>query len=59
LLRESYSTIQDQRDCDDAARKNTTLATQGITGFYTAPNDWISQVRVFSTRSAKVNSRSA
>jgi hypothetical protein len=33
LLRESYSAIQDQRNGDDAARKSTTLATQGLNTF--------------------------
>jgi hypothetical protein len=33
LLCESNSAIQDQRDRDDAARKSTTLTTQGVHRF--------------------------
>jgi hypothetical protein len=33
LLRKGYSAVQDQHNRDDPARKGTTLAMQGITGF--------------------------
>jgi hypothetical protein len=42
-LCEDYSAVQDQRDGHDAARKCTTLATQGLTVFLRCIKHWISQ----------------